>query len=113
MKKYIILFKIISIPFASNKIEEFNSEWAEYIKTLEQSNRLIDYSFFKNATTKISKQTQEQNKYVPRKELINGYILIKASNLREAIDLSSNNPIFIRNGELHIRELDGNHLNYS
>lgn len=110
MKTFIILFKTISIPFSSTKLEDYKSGWITYIDDLNKRDILKAHSFFKESGITISGKEVEVKSYVPRSEIFSGYMIISACSSKDALETCKSCPVFLRNGELQIKELDESYL---
>ena len=111
MKTFLILFKTGSIPFSSNKKDVYIKEWHNYINELEVLKKLHSYSFLKKDGVVISGKNIEAKSYIPHKDIFSGFILVKANNFKEVVEISKNCPVFKRNGNIQIKEVDKNYLN--
>ena len=112
MKIFFILFKTGSIPFSSNKKDIYIKEWRKYLNELKELKKLESYFFLKKDGVILSGKNIEARSYIPHKDIFSGYILIKANNLKEATEISKNCPVFKRNGDVQIKEIDQNYLNH-
>ncbi len=110
MKTFLILFKTGSIPFSSNKKIAYIEDWRNFLDELKNSIKLQDYSFLKKDGVFISGKNIEQKSYTPHKEIFSGYLLVEANNTKEIMDLCKNCPVFKRDGDIQIKEVDEAYL---
>ncbi len=110
MKTFLILFKTGSIPFSSNKKIAYIEDWKIFLDQLKNSTKLQDHSFLKKDSIFISGKNIEQKSYIPHKEIFSGYLLIKANNTKEIINICKNCPVFKRGGDIQIKEVDKDYL---
>jgi len=110
MKTFLILFKTGSIPFSSNKQADYIKEWNNYINELRASERLKDCSFLKKDGAFISGKNIELRSYIPHKDIFSGFMIIKANNIKEAVEICKDCPVFERNGDIQVKEIDREYL---
>lgn len=110
MKTFLILFKTGLTPFSSNTKEIYVKEWNDWINELRASDKFQSCSFFKEGGAVISGKNKELPFYVPHKDILRGIAIIKAENLKEATEIVKQCPVFKRNGEIQIKEIDTEYL---
>lgn len=110
MKTFLLLFRTGSIPFSSNKQISYIEDWKEYISVLKSSKKLQDFSFLKKDGVYISGKKIESKSYIPHKDIFSGFLVIKANNTKEVMDICKSCPVFKRNGDIQIKEIDSNYL---
>lgn len=112
MKTFLILFRTGSIPFSSNKKDIYLKEWLNYINKLNVSKKLIDYSFLKKDVIILSGERVENKSYIPHKDIFSGFLIVKANNSKEVIEITKSCPVFKRNGDIQIKEIEKDYLNH-
>ncbi len=111
MKTFLILFKTVSLPFSSNKKDIYLKEWLNYISELNASKKLINYSFLKKDVIILSGEKIEDKSYIPHKDIFSGFFIVSANNSKEVVEITKNCPVFKRNGDIQIKEIDEDYLN--
>ena len=112
MKKFIILFRTGSFPFSSTKRDIYVKEWNGYINKLATSKKLQDYTFLKKESVFISDKETKPKSYIPHKDILSGFIIISANTIKEVEEICKDCPVFNRNGDLEIKEIDQDYLGH-
>ena len=81
-----------------------------YIEELKISKRIKDYSFLKKDGIFISGKNVEIKSYIPHKDILSGYLLLEAADTKEVIEICKDCPVFKRNGDIQIKEIDQEYL---
>jgi hypothetical protein len=113
MKTFLILFKTGSIPFSSSKKDDYIKEWHNYLNSLKELKILESCFFLKKDGINISGKKIVIRSYVPHKDIFSGFFIVKANNFKEVTEISKSCPVFKRNGDIQIKEIDQNYLNYN
>jgi hypothetical protein len=113
MKDFLFIFRVDFSRMGQLSPEELKNvaatakSWVENIaaqnKLADKGNRLVPGS----GKVLKSRDVITDGPYVETKEAINGYIIIKAATIEEAVDIAKNNPLFKLNigGSIEIREI--------
>jgi len=114
MKEFILLFKANYQDIASVSSEvthERNNRWMDWINDLVDQNHLAEGGNHLTSEGKILRNNGEitMESLTENKESILGYILILASSLDEAVELTKNCPILTGEGtSVEVREISNN-----
>ncbi len=109
MKTFLILFKTESTPFSSKVRLAYINEWNDWIQKLRITGSFQSGSFFlKERELVISGVGSETKSYTPKshKDILRGYMLFEAEDIKEAAEIVKQCPVFSRGGEVSVRELD-------
>ena len=110
MKDYLFLFRggLDFTTASADQVQQVMMKWKDWIDKLTKDGiynggeRLTR----NGAVLKGNKQQIIDGPYSESKEIVGGYISIKADDLQEAIEISKGCPIFNFNGNVEVREVD-------
>jgi hypothetical protein len=108
MKDYLLIFRGGEMQGLSE--EERNkhmSKWGEWIGGLAKEGKFAGGDPLGSESRVISgkKMTVTDGPYAEAKELIGGYLIVKANDLNGATEISKGCPIYEVNGVLEIRDI--------
>lgn len=107
MKEFVLIFRTSSNPHG-NIPPEIMQERMSWINSIVTQNKLADkgnrFSFTQAKTVKPGNEVAE-GPY--GKESISGYMIVKAADIDEAIDMAKGNPIFKMGGNIEVRAILG------
>jgi len=109
MSEFLFLFKggrpyIPDTPRETMKIQM--EAWAKWSAGLREQGRLVATDRLSNERKIVSGKTMvTDGPYAEGKEIVGGYMIIKANDLNEAIEVSKDCPIFEYNGVVEVREI--------
>jgi hypothetical protein len=108
--EYLLLFRNISgdgkYLVTAEDMQKAMPKWQAWIGSIAQKGKLvatnpIDY----NGKLVTAKEVKDQP-YLVKKELIVGYLILKASTLEEAVEISKTSPIITEyNGSVEVRAM--------
>jgi hypothetical protein len=110
MKDYLLLFRggLDFTTAAPEQVQEIIMKWRNWADELTKKGI---YNGGERLTRNEAAQVKGKSKlvtngpYAESKEIIGGYISIKADNLQQAIEISKGCPIFLFDGNVEIREV--------
>ena len=109
MKDYLMIFRGgLNYTSASAKTqEEATASWKTWMEELAKDGRLAGGNRLvrDGAVLSGTKKTLHDGPFVEGKEVIGGYLMIKANDFDEALELSKGCPIFNFDGSLELREV--------
>ena len=110
MKDYMFLFRggLDFSKASPEQLQQAMANWKNWVEELKKEGiynsgeRLVrtDAAVVKGSTKQIL-----DGPYTESKEIVGGYISIKAENLKKAIEISKDCPIFNYDGNVEIREV--------
>jgi hypothetical protein len=109
MKDYLFLFRggLDFTTAPAEQVQQSMMKWKTWIEELTKDGRYNSGErLARNGT--VVKGDQKQiidGPYSESKEIVGGYISIKADDLQEAIEISKDCPIFNYDGNVEIREV--------
>lgn len=108
MKNYLLLFK--GGLGEDNSAEDWQNqmmEWKNWMDELGKNGRLNGGEQLKQSGRVMMKENNKiiDKPYADAKEIIGGYLIIKADGQEEAIELAKACPIFNTNGTCEIAEI--------
>jgi hypothetical protein len=113
MDKYLLLFRTdsnVEDLYANMSPEDMEAElgkWNAWIGGIAAQGK-FEGSEALQPTGKIvtgSKRVVSDGPYVESKELVSGYLLLKADSMEEAIELSQGCPIYDHEGIVEVRQI--------
>jgi len=109
MKDYVFLFTggLNFATVAPEELQQAMMKWKVWIDELTKQGRYNGGERLtrNGAIVKGSKRQVIDGPYSEGKEIVGGYISIKAADLQEAIEISKGCPIFNYDGNVEIREV--------
>ena|SRR4029077_8315576 len=112
MKDYMLLFRG-GLDFATatpEQIQQAMMKWKTWMEELSKAGYYNHGERLTRAGTVI-KGSQKQvvdGPYTESKEVVGGYIAIKASDIQQATEIAKDCPIFNYNGTVEVREIAKN-----
>ena len=110
MKEFMMIF--VGGDYESSDIspQEFQTrmnKWNAWIEDLKNEQLFLEGRALKNAATRVegSHQVITDGPFVETKELITGYLIIKARDLEHATSLTDKYPDYDLEGKVEIREI--------
>ncbi len=110
MKEFMYLFRGGDIRRAQESPEEMQvhmQKWGAWMKKLAESGHLVaglplhqDGKVVEKAGDLIT-----DGPFTEGKEIVGGYLIVKANNLEHAVELSKECPIFEHEGSTEVREI--------
>ena len=109
MSEFLFLFKggIPDNPdIAPDAARAQMEKWNKWTQELISQGRYIGGDrLHDERKTVMSKMMVTDGPYAEGKEIVGGYMMIKADNMAEAVEISRNCPIFDFNGVVEVREI--------
>ncbi|MBA3664433.1 MAG: hypothetical protein H0W61_09520 [Bacteroidetes bacterium] len=104
MEKFIYLFKGGESNGSEDAIKADMQKWMAYMGNLGQNGHLVGGEPIQPGGKNV-KGTQKTVTDVTSKEAVNGYLIVNAKDINEAVELSKGCPILESNGEIEIRQI--------
>ena len=109
MKEYLYLFRGGDARRAQQSPEQMQAhmqKWTAWMHELAESGHLVT-GFPLGQEGKVVKRNGviTDGPYIEGKEVIGGYLIVKASDLNHATELSNNCPIYEHDGLTEVREI--------
>jgi len=109
MKEFALIFRLKDVADFKPSPEQMQ-ERMNWLAGIAAQNRLADKGntllpMPGSAKTLRADNVVTDGPYTEIKEFISGYIVVKAENIDEAIEMSKGNPIFKIGGNIEVREL--------
>lgn len=109
MKEFALIFRLKDIADFKPSPEQMQ-ERMNWLGSIAAQNKLVDKGNTLLPTAKNAKTVKPNNvvtdgPYTEIKEFIVGYVIIKASNIDEAVEMAKSNPIFKIGGNIEVREV--------
>ena len=110
MTKFMYLFRGGNERMAELSSEEKQAHmqaWGAWMKGLGEKNILIDGLPLSSAGKQVSKRgaVVSDGPYTEGKEIVGGYLIVKAASLDDAVEISKGCPIFENDGMVEVREI--------
>ena len=107
MKEYLLVFR--AVEGANRRNPEAAAanmeEWKNWVGSIAQTGKFIGGQPLQAGGRLMSKSGITDAPFAEGKEVLNGYVIIKADHYDEAVALSKGCPIFADNGTLEVREI--------
>jgi hypothetical protein len=112
MKDYMLLFRV-GPRFQKASPEELQQillRSKEWINGITQSGKLSGIARLQRegAVLKSKGNQLTQGALTEDDKIVNGYVIVKAGNLDEAVEIAKGNPIFDYEGVMEVREVASN-----
>ena len=109
MKEFALIFRLKDIAHFKPSPEQMQ-ERMNWLASIASQNKLVDKGNTLLPTPDSAKTVKPNNivtdgPYTEIKEFIVGYVIIKASNIDEAVEMAKSNPIFKIGGNIEVREV--------
>lgn len=110
MKKYLYLFRGGDARNANQspqQMQEHMQKWGGWMKDLSEKGILNSGLPLANEGKVVAKKGQDvtDGPFAEGAEIVGGYLIVNAKNLKEAADLSKQCPIFEYDGTVEVREI--------
>jgi hypothetical protein len=110
MKDFLFVFRndYKSVPKASpEEMQGIMKQWMDWIGSIAAQNKLADKGNRLGSAGKVVKANNviTDGPYTEIKELIGGYIAVKAASYDEAVELAKGCPILAEGGNVEIRDI--------
>jgi hypothetical protein len=88
-------------------MQQHMQKWMKWMEELGKNGRLVggEPLHMEGAVVKGGGKVITDGPYAEGKELVGGYLIVKASNLKEAAELSKECPIFEYDGTVEVRPI--------
>ena|SRR5215468_5962688 len=109
MSKFIYLFCSNQTAYQSMSPEQMQQnlkKWMDWKDTLEKNGHVTQFGERLDGTGKVIKgkaKSVTDGPYIEVKDFIQGYLLVEAKDLDQAVELAKGCPIFERDGTVEIR----------
>jgi len=109
MKEFALIFRLKDIADFKPSPEQMQ-ERMNWLSSIAAQNKLVDKGNTLLPTPDSAKTVKANNvvtdgPYTEIKEFIVGYVIIKAENIDEAVEMAKSNPIFKIGGNIEVREV--------
>ena len=110
MKDYLFLFRggLDFTEAPAEQVQQAMMKWKKWVEELTQKGIYNGGERLARNNAAVVKGNAKQvvdGPYTESKEIVGGYISIKANDLKEAIEISKDCPIFNFDGNVEIREV--------
>ena len=111
MKEFVLVFRDSNNPDfkpSPEQMQEVLSSWMNWMGGIAAQNKLVDRGSrlsVTNAKTVKPNNVVTDGPYMEIKEFINGYTIVKAANIDEAVDLAKGCPILTIGGNVEVRAI--------
>ncbi|MDB5029569.1 YciI family protein [Mucilaginibacter sp.] len=110
MNEFLLIFRreaAFDTQLTPEQLQEISKPWQDWMGGLAAQNKLANPGSRLNSDGKVVKPNNvvTNGAYVEVKELIGGYIVIKAASLDEAAEISKGCPILTVGGNVEVRQL--------
>jgi hypothetical protein len=111
MKDFLLLFRS-GLDFATatpEQLQQAMMKWKTWMEELTQQGKYFGgQRLTKNGAVLKSVEKVIDGPYAESKEIVGGYVVIKAKDLQDAIEAAKGCPIFNYNGIVEVREVATN-----
>ena len=109
MKEFALIFRLKDLADFKPSPEQMQ-ERMNWLGSIAAQNKLVDKGNTLLPSSDSAKTVKPNNvvtdgPYTEIKEFIVGYVIIKASNTDEAVEIAKSNPIFKIGGNIEVREV--------
>jgi hypothetical protein len=110
MHEYMYLFRGGEIPEAQRAPEKMQAhlqKWRDWIQTLSQQGQSIAGQPLQSGGQVVagSAMVITDGPFAEGKEIVGGYLIVRASDLAEAVEMSKGCPIFEHGGSVEVRAI--------
>lgn len=110
MTKFMYLFRGGDAAMKEMSPEQMQAHmqaWGAWMKELAEKGQFVDGLPLSKEGRKVvgSDKVIFDGPYAEGKEIVGGYLIVKASDLDAAVELSKGCPIFENDGEVEVREI--------
>lgn len=110
MQEFMMLFR--SEPddaqaLSPDEIQESIKQWQDWIGSIAAQGKFVSTNQlgFEGKVVKANNQVITDGPYASLKEIVGGYIIVKANNLDEAIELAKGCPVLAIGGNVEVRNI--------
>lgn len=107
MKEFLLVFRNSEQYFepSPEQMQERTKLWQDWMGDIAAQDKFSEYGKRLNSTGKVveSNDIVTDGPYVETKEIINGYMFIKADDIEEASEIAKGCPILIDDGSVEVR----------
>ena len=109
MKEFTLIFRLKDIADFKPSPEQMQ-ERMNWLGSIAAQNKLVDKGNTLLPSSESAKTVKPNNvvtdgPYTEIKEFIVGYVIVKAENINEAVEMAKANPIFKIDGNIEVREV--------
>ncbi|HEY9533474.1 MAG TPA: YciI family protein [Mucilaginibacter sp.] len=110
MNDFLLIFRrdeSVDLKFTPEQLKEVTKPWLDWMGGLAAQNKLADSGNRLDTNGRVVKPGAivTDGPYVEVKEAIGGYIVVRASSLDEAAELSKDCPILASGGSVEVRQI--------
>lgn len=112
MKEFLLLFRggdegMTAAKQSPEKFQQHMMKWKSWMESLGKQGKFIAGQPLAAGGSVITggRRVVTDGPFVEGKEIVGGYLMIKAADLQEAVALSKNCPIFEYEGIVEVREV--------
>lgn len=110
MNEFLYVFRGGDVPegeLSPEKMQAHMQKWFDWIDVLRKNDRFIAGQPLEKGGKVVSsaRKVITDGPFAEGKEVVGGYLLIRAENLDEAVELSKQCPIFERGGSVEVRAI--------
>lgn len=110
MKDFVLIFRNVpptgDAVLSPEQMKEISKTWQDWMGGIAAQNKLASRGNrlgFEGATVKASSVTD--GPYAEIKEILLGFIVVKAENLAEAVEISKGCPVLAQGGNVEVRDI--------
>jgi hypothetical protein len=91
----------------SKEAKEYIQSWMTWMQGLGQKGILVGAENFQRTGKQVNGKSKvvTDGPFIQAKEMVNGYLIINAKDINEAVEISKGCPIFEENGRVEVRPL--------
>lgn len=111
MKEFVLIFRNSANPDAKpspEQMQQVMTSWMNWLGSIAAQDKLVDRGnrlSMTEAKTVTPNHMVTDGPYTEIKEYINGYTLVKASDMDEAVELAKQCPILSIGGKVEVRQV--------
>jgi len=109
MKEYVLIFRNELNPEqkpSPEQMQEVLNNWMNWMGSIAAQNRMVDKGnrlSVANAKTVRPGNLVTDGPYTEIKEFINGYIVVRAADIDEAVEMAKGCPVLMTGGNVEVR----------
>jgi hypothetical protein len=108
MEKFIYLFRGgMASEEASNVPGDHMQKWVNWMRSLGEQGILVASDPLQPTGKQVTgtKKMVTDGPFIESKEIVGGYLIVKAKDINEAVEISKDCPIFELDGKLEVRPI--------
>jgi hypothetical protein len=110
MSEYMYLFRGGEIPVAQRSAENMQAhlqKWRDWIQALSQQGTFITGQPLQTGGQVVAGRAKviTDGPFAEGKEIVGGYLIVRAADLAEAVEMSKGCPIFEHGGSVEVRAI--------